>query len=1027
MPEGENLGTAYASIEISTEGVAHGLNTVRSQFNRTLDEVGQQVERLGQNMSRLGESLTILTSPLTIFGATGIKVAADFDEAMTQISARTGIVGDDLNRISEFAQKMGADTVFSSQQAADAMLNLLTSGQSVEQAMATLPSVMQAAAASGEDLGRTADTLTTIMAAYGLQVDRLPAATRELANSLGVTNEMLVEFSMQGDEIDEVSPAMEKLAQSMGMTAEEFYRFLNRAEDASTVVESLSRAAGATKTDMSSLGQAFANVGPVAKNFGISVDQTAAILGIFAQNGIEGAEAGTQLKSMLLNMSQNTEKTQNAWSKLGVSMYDAQGNMRNINTVMIELDTALDKLPVQEQNELMQTLAGSYGIVGLSALRSGVAISDMQKMMEDQASAAEVADAMMGTFKNTLGSLGGSVESLQIAVFTPFMNEVLQPLAEQAIEIVNRITDWIKVNPDLVSQIVKVAAVVAGLGPVLLIAGKAISAIGAIIGILSSPITLIIAAIAALVWAFENNFAGIRDFLQPIIDQIGIGIGRLVESIGWFISDIQEFGIGEAILNAFGLGASSGGESWIEGVLVSFGMARETAVAAVDFIGQALQGFIEFIQSTVIPGLQQLANWFIQDALPAVVNFIQTVVIPGIQQLFTFLGEAWAIIQPALEAMFNWFVSEGLPAIVNFVQTVVIPGIQQFIQTLVDIWAMVQPALTSLFNWFVTEALPAIIAFINDTVIPGIQVFIDLLVGIWTAIQPGLQSMFDWFVTTALPGILAFITDTVIPGVQTFIDILIQIWEAVSPVIIGLVDWFSTTGWPIIQGIIETVIVPVVQGMIDILKGIWEVVGPVIAGLLDWFQVNGWPLIKGVIDGAVKLVGDFITALSNIWNAVQAPLNTFKDGIAAIFNWLVTNVIQPVIDAIGGIITTVQNAVNAIAGLNTTGQGAGGLFGSGIGPDFDPIGGLRDILGFRKGGYTGDGNPNEPAGVAHKGEWVVPENGALVLRDSGNGDSQAGMQFAAGAIVINASTYEGGRAAAKGFADQLEELRRSRG
>lgn len=532
------------------------------------ESFSQRVQRVGDGVTQLGGAMTVLTAPITAFGAMGIKAAGDFDSAMAEIAARTGLVGEELEQVRQFALQMGADTVFSGQQAADTFLQLLTSGSSVAEAMEILPSVLNAAAASGGDLGQTADILTDIMAAFGLEADA-----------------------------------------------------------AAGVVDSLARAAGASSADIASLGQGFGNVGNVARNFGLSVDQTAAILAIFSENGIKGADAGTQLRSMLQNMTRPTEAVQKAWNDLGVSMYDADGNVRSLNVVIAELDAALDQLPIEEQNRLMYELAGSYGIMGLSALRGSISIDEMQQKMQDSASATDVAAAMMDTWNVRLDSLLGSLQTLQIEALTPLMEETLGPFIEQVTQVINGVTDWVRENPQLTSTIVMVAGALAALGPTLLIAGQAISAIGVAIGFLTSPIGLVIAALAAFAAAWATDFGGMRTFIETEV------FPRLQQFFGW------------------------------------------------------LGGVWAMLQ----PGLEALRVWFVEDALPTVVNFIESVALPVFDLIIATISGIWAQIAPPLADFFNWFMANGLPVITNFINTIVIPVIEALINIISSIWSLVEP------------------------------------------------------------------------------------------------------------------------------------------------------------------------------------------------------------------------------------------------------------------------------------------------------------------------------------------------
>lgn len=459
MPTGMEVASLFAVLSLD-DRASGALRNARAG----LDNFSQGMDRVGRNLQGFGRDLTLLTAPITAFLGTGINTAANFETALAEISARTGLVGDDLQRVSDLALQMGADTVFSAQDAANAMLQLLTSGQTAEEAMATLPAVLEAAAASGEDLGRTADQITDIMAAFQLGV-----------------------------------------------------------EDAGSVVDALSRAAGASSADMNSLAEGFANVGGTANMFGLSVEQTAAILAIFAENGIKGAEAGTQLRSMLNNMSRDTEDVQGMWQRLGISMFDAQGRIRPLMNIMSDLSASMAGMTDEQRIEVVKTLGGAYGQLGLTALTSSISMEEMIALMGNSASASDVAAARMGTFGGAMESLRGSVETLQIQALTPFMEQVLTPFVGRVTEVVNGITAWAQANPELTGQIITIGGALAVAGPAVIALGMAVSA-------LSNPITAAIVLVGLLGAAYVTNFGGFRDFID----------GQVRPAIDRFITDLEK-------------------------------------------------------------------------------------------------------------------------------------------------------------------------------------------------------------------------------------------------------------------------------------------------------------------------------------------------------------------------------------------------------------------------------------------------------------------------------------------------------
>lgn len=415
-----------------------------------------RMDRAGARVSEVGQQLTMTTAPMLAFGATGLRTASDFDAAMTMISARTGLVGDDLQEIADYAQQMGADTVFSSQQAADAFLELLSSGSSTEEAIAQLPDVLDLAAAGALDLGRAADLVTDIMAIYGLEAD-----------------------------------------------------------NASAVTDALARAAASSSADVNQLGDGFTGVGGKAAQMGLDIDETAAILAIFAENGIKGAEAGTQLRSMLTNMTRNTDATVGAWNQLGVSLYDVEGNFRDLDTILNETRTAMDALPMEDQIRLGQDIAGSYGILGFTALLSSDGIGAMTDKMGEATDAGTVAEMQMAGFGQQINSLMGSVQALQVTALTPFMNDTLKPLIVTVKDVVNTINEWAQAHPEATAQIVKVGAALLVLGPTLIATGQLIQLVAAgmsglalAAGVVAGPVGVLTGVIGGLVFAMHKIYPG---------------------------------------------------------------------------------------------------------------------------------------------------------------------------------------------------------------------------------------------------------------------------------------------------------------------------------------------------------------------------------------------------------------------------------------------------------------------------------------------------------------------------------------
>lgn len=344
---------------------------------------------------------------------------------------------------------------------------------------------------------------------------------------------------------------------------------------------------------------------------------------------------------------------QAAWGELGISLYDAEGNMRDMNSIMGDLRREMNsgRRTQQEMNELLTTIGGSYGIMGLTALSAGQSIEDMQALMSQQADATDVADARMNTFNGTIESLAGSIETFQIEVLTPFMNDFLRPLAERAIEVVNSMTAWAQQNPETANTLIMIGAALVTVGPALMGLGIAISTVGAGIAFLASPLALVAAAATAFAVAFVTDFGGVRTF---IMEQV--------------VPAFEDFG------------------AWF----------TDTLLPEVMPIFEDFGGLLGSIWDTVSPALGALAAWFLESGLPLIQQTIMEVFVPGLKLFIGVLQGIWNLVGPPLGEMLTWFTETGLPAVTQFLSETVIPLIGDFIALLAGIWQDLQQPLTAL-------------------------------------------------------------------------------------------------------------------------------------------------------------------------------------------------------------------------------------------------------------------------------------------------------------------------------------------
>jgi TP901 family phage tail tape measure protein len=617
------VASLFGVLSLQDEQFRRGLDNARGG----LRGMGDSLQSAGRQITGFGSQLTLATAPITAFIGTGLRAASSFDTTFTEISARTGVVGADLERLREQALNWGAATVFSGQQAADAFLQLLTTGMEVEDAITTMDAVLIGAAASGLDLGTTADRLTNILAGMRLEADT-----------------------------------------------------------STDIIDRLGRASGVVGGGMGPLMEAMESASGAARTFGIEYDELIPMLAIWSDAGLRGAEAGTALRSMLINMTSDTASTQGAWERLGTSMFDAQGQMRPLDDVLDDINAGLATMTEQEASATLRDLAGSYGLTGLSALLASDGIEAMNEKMAGATSASDIAEAQMGTFEKTVESLMGSVEALQITALTPLMEDILQPLVSDLIEIVNGVREWVNENPELTNTLIMVGGALAIAGPLLVALGMGITFIGAAIGFVLSPIGLLIAGVAALAAAIITDFGGIRTFIEtnviPFLTGLWDAIAEGGLAGGWdfirqnvidpLVEQLREYiGSGQLWDDALRLGGSIL-QAVAEGLWDAAMWVRENII---DPLAENVSQYVESGQ--LWEDLKRLGEMFLQAIALGVTLAItiaswvfDNVIKPIADAVISYVGsgQLWEDLK-SLGGMFLRAISEGIGNVGQWVQT----------------------------------------------------------------------------------------------------------------------------------------------------------------------------------------------------------------------------------------------------------------------------------------------------------------------------------------------------------------------
>lgn len=513
---GVDLGELSARLRLDTSGFESGISSAAGGLSK-----------VGDNVAKAGSTLTKgLTLPLLGVAAAGVKLEADFGATMRQVAIATG---SPIKPLEALAIKLGADTVFSANDASAAMLELAKGGMTSAQIQGgVLTQTLKLASAGGVDLASAATFTANTMATFGL-----------------------------------------------------------KAKDAGAVTTALAGAANSSSASVESLGQGLSQVGPGAKNAGLSLQETVGVLAGFDAAGIKGSDAGTSLKTMLTRLVPATDQARDAMKDLGLKFTDANGSFLPIRDVAQQLQTKLKGLSEEQKSQALTTIFGS------DATRAATVIAELgakgvdryTKAAFDSATTNKLAASGMQGTSGALEALKGSAETAALKV-----GQSLAPTIQSVAKFVGDLTNkFTALTPAQQDTIVKVGALVAILGPLLLVIGKsitiAVEAAKAIrtIGIAmqfvaGGPVGLIIVGIAALAVGLYVAYQKSETFRNIVNTAFG-AVERVVGAI--LVGLIKGFQtIADVWLTTAGIIVNGAAKalSWVPGV----GPKLATAAAAFD-------------------------------------------------------------------------------------------------------------------------------------------------------------------------------------------------------------------------------------------------------------------------------------------------------------------------------------------------------------------------------------------------------------------------------------------------------------
>lgn len=306
------------------------------------------------------------------FGKQSIETGMNFDSAMSQVAATMGVTTADIGDLTAVAKEMGATTSFSATEAAEALNFMALAGYDSQTSISMLPNVLNLAAAGGMDLASASDMVTDSQTALGLSL-----------------------------------------------------------EETNTLVDQMAQTASKSNTSVAQLGDAILTVGGTAKNLSGGITEMNTVLGVMADNGIKGSEAGTHLRNIILSLTAPTDTAAKALADLGVSATDAEGNMRPLEDVMQDFNAAFADMTAEEKTQALNKIFNKTDLSAVNALldTSVDRWEELGASIDDAAGAAEkMAQTQLDNLEGDLTLLQSAVEGVQIelaAGLTPALRDMV--------------------------------------------------------------------------------------------------------------------------------------------------------------------------------------------------------------------------------------------------------------------------------------------------------------------------------------------------------------------------------------------------------------------------------------------------------------------------------------------------------------------------------------------------------------------------------------------------------------------------
>ena len=839
-------GKVRIDSEIDDSGIDKGIKGLQGKL-----------AGVGKNMKKIGSSMTkSLTLPIVAAGSGALLMAANFDDGMRKVKATMGknLGGStqeaekNFKALREEALKLGATTAHSASDASAAMKEIAQMGFDTNQVLASTGTILDVASASGLELDFVAATLAGSMNQFGVEVDD------------------------NGVNIKRFGDVMVRAGQMSG-------------------------------TSMEEIALALEYVGSTASNAGMDIEQTSAYIGVLGDNSIKGSKAGTSLNSMFRDMKTKVKNGNLEFGEFNVAMYDSQGNMRDMTDIMADLENGLEGKTDAERDAAIQSVFGSQAQQAVNAiLASGT--DTLREYEENLLSSNDAAKIAAGEME---GGIGGAFRALKSATegLAISFGEVLEPVIKKLAQFVAKLfLKFTELSDGSKKIIVVVAAIVAAIGPLLIIFGTlaiAIPALVGAIGALTAPMWIAIAVITALIaigvalyknWdivkekavSVFSNFAPLLEPFKAAFENLKSSVGPILESLKALWESLKPvFGAVAAIIagvvaTAFGV---------LTGILTGVARALEPLINAfinfVDFVSEGVNLIVALLTGDFSAAWEHMSNMG-----GSVIDFLTN----GLKGLLEFVSGFVEGIVNFFKGMYMTIVGGSIvPDMVNEI----VVWFKNMFKWLVDIVKNIVEGVKNGFNT-IKEAIKSVMDSIKTTIS-----------NIWNTIKTVVNTVINGIksvITSIFNAIKSFITSSV----NGWKNIIARVWNAIKSVVTNIVNGIKNTISSVFNSIKST-ISSIMNGIRSITSSIWNGIKSTISSVVNGIRStvsNIFNSLKGIVSGAMNGVKSAVS--TGINGALKAVT-----GMASKFYNAGRNIVTSIADGIKSAVGKVTGAISGIA------------------------------------------------------------------------------------------------------------------